>query len=53
MYAIEATCHAPSWEGIYGEIKKVLKPGGVVSVLPFLFAARAHRAHSLVSTSGA
>lgn len=31
MYAIEATCHAPTWEGVYGEIFKVLKPGGVVS----------------------
>lgn len=31
VYAIEATCHAPSWEGVYGEIKRVLKPGGVVS----------------------
>lgn len=33
VYAIEATCHAPSWEGIYGEIKKILKPGGVVGVV--------------------
>ncbi|KAH0835882.1 S-adenosyl-L-methionine-dependent methyltransferase [Lanmaoa asiatica] len=32
VYAIEATCHAPSWKGIYGEIKKVLKPGGVFGV---------------------
>jgi sterol 24-C-methyltransferase len=31
VYAIEATVHAPSWEGVYGEILKVLKPGGVVS----------------------
>jgi sterol 24-C-methyltransferase len=31
VYAIEATCHAPSWEGVYGEILKVLKPGGIVS----------------------
>lgn len=29
VYAIEATCHAPSWEGVYGEILSVLKPGGV------------------------
>ncbi|KDN50860.1 putative delta(24)-sterol c-methyltransferase [Tilletiaria anomala UBC 951] len=28
VYAIEATCHAPTWEGVYGEILKVLKPGG-------------------------
>jgi hypothetical protein len=31
VYAIEATVHAPSWEGVYSEIMKVLKPGGVVS----------------------
>lgn len=31
VYAIEATCHAPDWEGIYSEIKHVLKPGGKVS----------------------
>ena len=31
VYAIEATVHAPSWQGVYGEIMKVLKPGGVVS----------------------
>lgn len=32
VYAIEATCHAPSFEGIYGEIYKCLKPGGIVSL---------------------
>ncbi|KAJ7301844.1 delta-sterol C-methyltransferase [Mycena albidolilacea] len=32
VYAIEATCHAPTWEGVYGEIFKVLKPGGVFGV---------------------
>jgi len=32
VYAIEATCHAPTWEGVYGEIMKVLKPGGVFGV---------------------
>jgi sterol 24-C-methyltransferase len=30
VYAIEATVHAPSFEGVYGEIFKILKPGGVV-----------------------
>jgi predicted methyltransferase len=30
VYAIEATVHAPTWEGVYSEIFKVLKPGGVV-----------------------
>jgi sterol 24-C-methyltransferase len=29
VYAIEATVHAPTFEGIYGEILKVLKPGGI------------------------
>ncbi len=32
VYAIEATVHAPTFEGVYGEIFKVLKPGGVVSL---------------------
>ncbi|KAJ7204793.1 delta-sterol C-methyltransferase [Mycena pura] len=32
VYAIEATCHAPTWEGVYGEIFKVLKPGGIFGV---------------------
>lgn len=32
VYAIEATCHAPSFEGIYGEIFKVLKPGGYLGL---------------------
>ena len=30
VYAIEATVHAPTWEGVYEEIRKVLKPGGIV-----------------------
>ncbi|KAJ7578346.1 delta-sterol C-methyltransferase [Mycena floridula] len=32
VYAIEATCHAPNFEGVYGEIFKVLKPGGIFAV---------------------
>ncbi|CUS23430.1 LAQU0S10e00210g1_1 [Lachancea quebecensis] len=32
VYAIEATCHAPKLEGVYGEIYKVLKPGGTFAV---------------------
>ncbi|KZS92828.1 hypothetical protein SISNIDRAFT_412328 [Sistotremastrum niveocremeum HHB9708] len=32
VYAIEATVHAPSFEGVYGEILKVLKPGGTFGV---------------------
>ncbi|KAG0148628.1 hypothetical protein CROQUDRAFT_41177 [Cronartium quercuum f. sp. fusiforme G11] len=29
VYAIEATCHAPVCEGVYGEVYKVLKPGAI------------------------
>ncbi|RUP49678.1 S-adenosyl-L-methionine-dependent methyltransferase [Jimgerdemannia flammicorona] len=29
VYAIEATVHAPKFEGVYSEIFRVLKPGGV------------------------
>ena len=36
VYAIEATCHAPSLEGVYGEIFRVLKPGGVFGVYEWL-----------------
>ncbi|EEH39113.1 sterol 24-C-methyltransferase [Paracoccidioides lutzii Pb01] len=32
VYAIEATVHAPSLEGIYSEIYRVLKPGGTFGV---------------------
>lgn len=35
VYAIEATVHAPTFEGVYGEIFKVLKPGGIVSTNVF------------------
>jgi sterol 24-C-methyltransferase len=55
VYAIEATVHAPTWEGVYGEIFKVLKPGGVVSSALFWRAVKRQYAHlclSLVSTSG-
>lgn len=40
VYAIEATCHAPSFEGIYGEIFKVLKPGGVFGVYEWVMTDR-------------
>src|SRR5882757_8992377 len=36
VYAIEATCHAPSLEGVYSEIFRVLKPGGIFGVYEWL-----------------
>ncbi|KAK6501082.1 Delta(24)-sterol C-methyltransferase [Arthrobotrys musiformis] len=36
VYAIEATVHAPSLAGVYGQIFKVLKPGGVFGVYEWL-----------------
>lgn len=36
VYAIEATVHAPNLEGIYSEIFRVLKPGGVFGVYEWL-----------------
>ena len=36
VYAIEATVHAPSLEGIYSEIFRVLKPDGVFGVYEWL-----------------
>lgn len=32
VYAIEATVHAPDLEGVYSEIFRVLKPGGIFGV---------------------
>jgi len=40
VYAIEATVHAPNFEGIYGEIMKVLKPGGVFGVYEWCMTDR-------------
>ena len=36
VYAIEATVHAPSLEGVYSEIFRVLKPGGTFGVFEWL-----------------
>jgi len=36
VYAIEATVHAPHLEGIYSEIFRVLKPGGVFGLYEWL-----------------
>ncbi|KZV90503.1 delta-sterol C-methyltransferase [Exidia glandulosa HHB12029] len=40
VYAIEATVHAPNWEGIYGQILKILKPGGVFGVYEWCMTDR-------------
>lgn len=40
VYAIEATVHAPSLEGVYSEIFRVLKPGGVFGVYEWLMTDR-------------
>ena len=29
MYSVEATCHAPDKVGVYSELFRVLKPGGL------------------------
>ncbi|TQS34950.1 hypothetical protein Golomagni_04647 [Golovinomyces magnicellulatus] len=36
VYAIEATCHAPSLAAVYSEIRRVLKPGGTFGVYEWL-----------------
>jgi len=36
IYAIEATVHAPSLQGVYSEILRVLKPGGTFGVYEWL-----------------
>lgn len=36
VYAIEATVHAPSLEGVYSEIFRSLKPGGIFGVYEWL-----------------
>ncbi|CRG88673.1 sterol 24-C-methyltransferase [Talaromyces islandicus] len=36
VYAIEATVHAPKLEGVYSEIRRVLKPGGIFGVYEWL-----------------
>lgn len=40
VYAIEATVHAPTLEGIYSEIFRVLKPGGTFGVYEWLMTDR-------------
>ena len=56
VYAIEATVHAPTWEGVYDQIRRVLKPGGVVRTtfcLQLSIIAKTILSLSSVSTNGA
>lgn len=40
-YQIEATCHAPDYVGVYKEILRVLKPGGVFAGYEWCMTVRA------------
>ncbi|KAH9903604.1 S-adenosyl-L-methionine-dependent methyltransferase [Xylariomycetidae sp. FL2044] len=40
VYAIEATVHAPSLQGVYSEILRVLRPGAVFGVYEWLMTHR-------------
>ena len=40
VYAIEATVHAPALEGVYSQIYRVLKPGGVFGVYEWLMTEK-------------
>ena len=40
VYAFEATVHAPSLQGVYSEIRRVLKPGGVVGIYEWLMTEK-------------
>lgn len=48
-YAVAATCHAPSLQGVYQQVARVLKPGGLFACVewcttePFDPADRGHR----------
>ena len=38
-YSIEATVHAPSWTGVFREIRRVLKPGGCFALYDWCVTA--------------
>jgi len=42
-YQIEATCHAPDYVGVYKEILRVLKPGGVFAGYEWCMTVRNRR----------
>lgn len=39
-YAIEATCHAPKLEDVYGEVFRVLKPGAKFATYEWLYTKK-------------
>lgn len=39
-YAIEATVHAPNLTGVYGEVKRVLRPGGLWGIYEWCMTSR-------------
>lgn len=40
VYAIEATCHAPTLEGVYLQMYRVAKPGAVVGIYEWVMTDR-------------
>jgi sterol 24-C-methyltransferase len=46
-YAIAATCHAPSLQGVYAEVSRVLKPGGRFACVEWCMTERFDRADPL------
>ena len=57
-YEIEATCHAPDLRGVYGEIFRVLKPGGKFASYEWALtdsydpSNETHKAHRLAIMKG-
>jgi SAM-dependent methyltransferase len=39
-YAIESTCHAPNRVGVYSEIYRILKPGGVFAAYEWVMTEK-------------
>lgn len=48
--AIEATTHAPDWEGCYDQIRRILKPGGTVRFVSLTASPQAAHPGPLISS---